>query len=159
MQCSPCNQGHQHPRRHRGGNIIQLLAYRTKVGAQAQTVSFFVLHPHTRLALRSLSLQPDAQLTMMPDDLNIDFPHLISRAAEGFHDRGITDAAGGPKTQAVENHIHTVRVAGINNRGVAVSCASTEFGNQGQLQRQGDAESATGYELGPDVLPLSILPR
>jgi hypothetical protein len=40
----------------------------------------------------------------------------IMRAAEGFHDCGIPDATRSPKTQTVENHIHTIGVAGIDDR-------------------------------------------
>jgi hypothetical protein len=44
----------------------------------------------------------------------------IMRAAEGFYDCGIPDTTGRPKTQTVENHIHAIRIAGIDDRSFRV---------------------------------------
>jgi hypothetical protein len=61
--------------------------------------------------------------------------HIIAadammRAAERFYDRGIPDATGRLKTQAVEHPIHTIRVAGIDDRSFRVSHAATDVGSE-----------------------------
>lgn len=80
----------------------------------------------------------------MPNHLNVMPLRPSLRTAERLHDSRIADAASGPKAQAMENHVHAIRVAGIDNGSIGVGRASTEFGGQGQLKRERDPESTFG---------------
>jgi len=66
----------------------------------------------------------------MPNHLNVMPLRPGFRTAEGFHDSRIADATSGPKAQVMENHVHAIRVAGIDNGSISVGRASTEFGGQ-----------------------------
>ncbi len=61
---------------------------------------------------------------------NVMAPDIRTRATEGFHYRGIPDATGRPKTQAVESHIHTVRIASIHDRAFRVCRTMTDLGGK-----------------------------
>ena len=52
----------------------------------------------------------------MADHTNVIARDITTSSAERFHDGGIADATCGPKTQAVKSHIHTVRLASIDDR-------------------------------------------
>jgi hypothetical protein len=67
----------------------------------------------------------------MPHYANVATLHPLFRTAESFYDCRIADATCRPMTKAVENHIHAIRVAGIDNRNFGVSRGSTEFGSKG----------------------------
>lgn len=67
----------------------------------------------------------------MSHHLNLAVPNRLRRTAEGFDHCGITNAVGRPKAQAIENYVHTIRIAGIDNRSFAISWATTEFRRKG----------------------------
>jgi hypothetical protein len=69
-------------------------------------------------------------MAVMAHHANVIAPDIGTRTAEGFNDRRISYATGSPKTQAVENYIHTVRVAGIDDCAFRVRGATTELGGK-----------------------------
>jgi hypothetical protein len=80
------------------------------------------------------------------------------RTAEGFHNCRIADATRRPKTQAMENDIHAIRVTRINDGSFGVSCAAAHLCGKRQLQRQRDSESSRCYQLCPGTLFLGAFP-
>jgi hypothetical protein len=97
-------------------------------------------------------------MAMVAHHANVAVSCFRVRATEGFHDSGIADATSGPKAQAVENHIHAIRVTRIDNCRFAVSCAAADFRGKCQLKRQGDTEASRGYQLCPSTLSLGAFP-
>jgi hypothetical protein len=113
-----------------GSYVIQLFIYPSEVRPQSRALSLPAVHPNTRLALRSISLQPSSKVAVMAYHTHIIAAHAMMRAAERFYDRGIPDATGRLKTQAVEHQIHTIRVAGIDDCSFRVSYAAADVGGE-----------------------------
>lgn len=67
---------------------------------------------------------------MMAYHANVIARDITTSSAERFHDGGIADATCRPETQAVKSHIHTVRVASIDDRALRVSRAMADLGGK-----------------------------
>jgi hypothetical protein len=69
-------------------------------------------------------------MAVMSDHTNVIAPEITIRAAESFYDCGISDATRRPKTQPVENDIHTIRVAGIDDNSFSVCRTTAELSSK-----------------------------
>ena len=90
---------------------------------------------------------------------NVAAPSLRERTTEGFHDSGIANTTCRPKAQAMEDHIHAIRVTGIDKRSFAVCCTAADLRGKRQLQRQSNPKSSRRYQFCPSILALGNLPR